>query len=807
MNIRLFLGGLALAASQLPTPSYGQIDATRTIVSIEATGRIAEESSQPFRRMNLIGEFTISRQGPTNHSLGVYVAYSGSATYGVDYPNLPALVSIPAGATSTTLRVEAKPDSMAEPIETLVARVSNCPLDPRVLAPCFDFDISPAHASATIFLRDDGITEATIALTRPKNGDTFPAGESIAIDAVAIDLNSYISAVDFFDGDRKIGESRIYFIVAPPPGTPIEHHFTWTGASLGTHVLTARSRLIDGSPVVSAPVRIEVGKSEPPAVPVVRIEATRPVAEEDSAPLERLPLVGEFTISRTGSTTSSLPVFLHISGTATPGKDYQALPFLVSIPAGAESVALRVEAIPDDESEGIETIMARVSNCPPDTDPPLGIPCTYFEIDPAHASATVFVRDNSQSRASLVITHPADGAQFERGQVISIEATAVALDGYIAHVAFFDGDRKIGESQIDFIREPDPGTPIFHQFDWADAGVGPHILTARAVTSTGAPVTSEPVRITVGTESNLPPAVAIVRPVSGETFPINVPITIAADARDPDGYVPKAEFFADGRKLGEVTLEFLVPPPPGETQSFEFVWRIPEAGPHRLVVRVTDHQGASGVSAPVEIVVAPSESLPVVTVVTRDSFASEPGTTAALNTAAFAIRRSGPTNAALTVRYSLGGAAENGADYERLPDTVTIPAGRRTATVVIRPLADDLPERYETVILALEASATDENRYLIGRPNNAVAIISDQPWVRFIDANPCQRLDLHCTLVAFDAEAGFNYRVEASEDLRRWETLAVHTAIDSAVVFTDDDPTGRTCRFYRIAPEPVSVDD
>src|SRR5213075_824870 len=37
-----------------------------TVVSIQATQRIAEESSDPFRRLNLVGEFTISRAGPTN---------------------------------------------------------------------------------------------------------------------------------------------------------------------------------------------------------------------------------------------------------------------------------------------------------------------------------------------------------------------------------------------------------------------------------------------------------------------------------------------------------------------------------------------------------------------------------------------------------------------------------------------------------------------------------------------------------------------------------------------------------------------
>jgi hypothetical protein len=155
----------------------------------------------------------------------------------------------------------------------------------------------------------------------------------------------------------------------------------------------------------------------------------------------------------------------------------------------------------------------------------------------------------------------------------------------------------------------------------------------------------------------------------------------------------------------------------------------------------------------------------------------------------------------------MDGVAENGVDYERLPGAVTIPAGQRQATVFVRPLADDLAERYEAVILQLEPPAADEVRYLIGRPARALAVISDQPWDRFVGVSPCQRLDVHCTLVVFDAEAGFDYRVEASEDLWQWETIAVQTATDPVILFTDDDSATRVRRFYRIAPETVPIEN
>jgi hypothetical protein len=43
--------------------------------------------------------------------------------------------------------------------------------------------------------------------------------------------------------------------------------------------------------------------------------------------------------------------------------------------------------------------------------------------------------------------------------------------------------------------------------------------------------------------------------------------------------------------------------------------------------------------------------------------------------AVFTVTRTGATGEALTVFYSLGGSASNGADYASLPGSLTIPAG------------------------------------------------------------------------------------------------------------------------------------
>src|SRR5262249_4879652 len=60
-------------------------------------------------------------------------------------------------------------------------------------------------------------------------------------------------------------------------------------------------------------------------------------------------------------------------------------------------------------------------------------------------------------------------------------------------------------SEINFFRAPDPGTPIYHVFEWDGAPVGEHVLTARTTDSSGHEVVSAQVVIQViGDTSDLP---------------------------------------------------------------------------------------------------------------------------------------------------------------------------------------------------------------------------------------------------------------------------------------------------------------
>ncbi|RME90482.1 MAG: hypothetical protein D6766_13195, partial [Verrucomicrobia bacterium] len=238
---------------------------------------------------------------------------------------------------------------------------------------------------------------------------------------------------------------------------------------------------------------------EPPAKPVVSLVAVVPETTEPSPETRVIP--GRFRISRTGPVDRPLGVVCRFAGSAEPERDYRLDPppgplSIFTIPAGQESLDIYVGAVDDRLVEGDESVVAELDRLPLGAPEP--VPGNPYLIDPDHARAVVVIHDNDQpSAAELVIHHPPEGAVLPFGEVIPVHVTAIDPKGYIARVEVYaDGD-LVGVSQIEFVRAPDPGTPIEHTVEWKDAAPGEHTLVARAVNSAGQPVESEPVHVLV----------------------------------------------------------------------------------------------------------------------------------------------------------------------------------------------------------------------------------------------------------------------------------------------------------------------
>jgi hypothetical protein len=314
---------------------------------------------------------------------------------------------------------------------------------------------------------------------------------------------------------------------------------------------------------------------------------------------------------------------------------------------------------------------------------------------------------------------------------------------------------------------------------------------------------------------NRPPTVAIVSPANGSVFTAPVDLRLVAAAGDSDGWVTTVEFFDGDRSLGVVHNPIVILDPlpirlpelgncviqgNSLTRPFVLVWSNAPPGKHIITAVATDNAGDKTRSRPIEIAIRELNELPVVRIMATDAVARE-GTD---NTATFRISRTGPTNSALMVFYTIRGTALNGVDYANIPDSLTIPAGRRSVRIVIAPIKDNLPERIETVLLRLiePPFGSPLPYYEIGRPARAGAIILDNDCL-LRSPDPLVDGNLHLRLPAF---TGMPFRLEASTNLLDWEEVAhdINTEDGVSVV---DEKRDYPSRFFRVVPEFGDLDE
>jgi len=313
--------------------------------------------------------------------------------------------------------------------------------------------------------------------------------------------------------------------------------------------------------------------------------------------------------------------------------------------------------------------------------------------------------------------------------------------------------------------------------------------------------------------TNHTPVVRIMSPANGDEFREGIDIPIEAITVDPDGYAPMIEFYANGRKIGEQVIQFIQPPTNGTPIHFSMVWSNVAAGGYSLTARATDNAGASRLSEPVQIRVLsdlppPPATNVVASITASDAYASEGPwwregmAVRGTNTATFVVRRAGPTNDALTVKYHIGGTASNGVDYIEIASQVTVPAGARSARIVVVPIEDALAEGNETVVLELAPDAAEPPSYLIGERRRAAAFIADNDR-----RPPCMRLPGGLFHLCRPATDGQTFRVEGSCDLRNWASVSTVTVTDGALHFVDPDADALPHRFYRVVPEVSAAEE
>ena len=482
-----------------------------------------------------------------------------------------------------------------------------------------------------------------VFLTSPASGAELPSGP-LKLEAVAVDpLGGPITQLEFLADGQVIARSdRSGDVFITVIGLKVVHQAVWESPTPGVHVLEARAVQNLKTLATSSPMRVIIGTSPlpppvdppivPPQLPTVDLNVLDPMAVE-SDPKDGMIL--EFR--RTGDVSQPLRVYFKIGGSADWNADFTVAPGglkpepasdptqaswvqSVVIPAGSAVGKLPLAPIPDDKVEGDEILYLGVIPKPENLkDGPE--PSEYQPgIQP---TARVILRDSIPPAPSDVPTirilaiqsttsEPNPFIRVMPGRLIfqrlgnPAEPVRIryAVGGSARNgedISMLDGDLTLGaeETQVELIigaleddlQEPDE-TVVIKLIDDPTYRLDPSSAWAQ-VTIFDSTVSSKAVlnRVT---------------PTTGERLRIGSDCTLKFIAIDPNGYLPTASFWANGKPIGESRIQFFSAPDPGTPIEHSLVWKVDTEGPIRLEAIAVDEAGNKRASATVLIVGLPT---------------------------------------------------------------------------------------------------------------------------------------------------------------------------------------------------------
>ena len=645
------------------------------------------------------------------------------------------------------------------------------------------------------------VVRPAVYIYSPTNGAMFLTPASLTLYARAVETAGTVAAVQFFVNSVSLGVvSNSSQIIVSNISTAYLFPLTWSNAPAGSYGLKVIATDTNGNTATSSVVNISIVTNlpPPPSVPFAVSFWYPTNGQTFTAPAT----VGVHALVTDSNVVQTMQYFANGSSigivTNTSGvlltNSTQANPFFLSwsnVLAGSYALI----AIAADSKGNIATsapVNITVTNVPPPV-----------------------------IRPSVGIYSPANGATYSAPATVNIYARAYESTGLVATVQFFANSLSLGvvpnSSQVIV---SNISTAFLFPLKWSNAPAGSYALTVVATDTNGNPATSSVVNITIVTNvppPNVPFVISFWYPTNGQMFA--APANVGVHARVTDSNVVETiQYFANGTNIGTVTNTGGV----GLTNStqgnpFFLDWSNVPAGNYALTAVASDSAGNTATSAPVAIFVL-TNLPPVINIYAPDPVAIEgtnylswysPNSSASnyvsgANTATFLVHRSTATNTDLTAYYSVSGTAINGEDYEAIPGSVTIPAGRSYALITIVPLDDsDSDYRYyDTVVLSLLApptSYTSPATYSVGAPASAGAIILEenflpipQPVIRSLDDT-----SLHVSLPATN---GMNYSLQISTDLVNWLPVFTNTVLKGSAQFVDPSGTTGPSLYYRIVP-------
>ena len=468
-------------------------------------------------------------------------------------------------------------------------------------------------------------------------------------------------------------------------------------------------------------------------LPTITIVAT------DAAAAETLPgqptNPGNMRITRTGSTTSALTVWVKVSGVAVQDEDFTfgngTIGTFVIIPAGSSTLDIAVNVIDDWLTEGTEDVRIKVDSMTAaggavpytvgaadraivnltDNEDPLAPPRAIVTVAAVDAIATETVGGTDPAVFRITRTNnlaPALNILYSLGGTATAGVDYTVPPATItipAGVAFVD----VPIVPIDDTLIEAPETVTFTMLP-TDIVAAPSPAEAYAL---GAATTGTATM--VSDDLPPPPVVTMTSPGPSAASASGTPLTVNFTASAVDGYIVSYQVFGGTGASGVTNLPATTPAGTPYTGTAT----ITLTGNYGFVpvsVRVTNRNGTSATSAVVNVYVfvappppPPPPVLPIINIYPLDAEGAEVAGGGS-NPASFLVTHNFPATATVGFLFAIGGSAKEGIDYTLSTGGVSssflgrwfsFPAGTTEAVITVNPVDDLLIESTETVTMSL----------------------------------------------------------------------------------------------------------
>ena len=379
----------------------------------------------------------------------------------------------------------------------------------------------------------------SVSITSPAANASFVAGSPISITASASDTDGNVVKVEFYAGNLLVGTDQTAPFAA-----------TWSNSTAGTHLLRAVATDNQGGSTNSAQVSIVVtangggGTSGKPVVELIKPLNGATFAKGSTVQVEA-------TASDSDGTIAQVEFFLNGNKFATQK--------VAAYRASLKNV-----------QPGTYTLMAVATD-------------NQGNKDSSIVQYTVTGGSTTGTGPDVQIIEPLDGAIFNPGDDVAVEATATDANGSINRVEFFTNGVKWRTEKVapytGEIQNVQPGT---------------YVLMAIAFDNDAFSDTSI-ITFTVTGAAPVAPNVSIISPLSGTELTEGASTDILVDATDPDGSITKVEVFVGNVMIGS-----------DQTKPYEVKWNNMAPGTHALRAVAYDNSGMSATSFTVTVIVKPS---------------------------------------------------------------------------------------------------------------------------------------------------------------------------------------------------------